>query len=68
MSFFTVFRDNHPGNIEYHFGEQVENGDQPANEEEKDDIDDTVSTEELNEVFDGEDYGNETDPPKLKLL
>ena len=68
MVFFNIFRTHYPANIIYHFGEEAGNGDQPRVEEMKDEIGDALSPEQLNEVFDGEDYNNENDPPKLKHL
>ena len=63
MAFFKVFRENHPMQMVYHFGESEENV-----EDHKDDIGDALSDEQMNEVFDRNDYVNEDASPKLKLL
>ena len=47
----------------YHFGESEE-----IVEDHKDDIGDALSDEQMNEVFDRNDYVNEDASPKLKLL
>ena len=63
MAFFKVFRENYPKQMVSHFGDSGENV-----EDQKDDIGDALSDEQMNEVFDRNDYVNEDPCPKLKLL
>ena len=52
MSFFKVMRENHPVSINFHFGRAAGELEQrPAGEEQ--DFGNHVSTERLNQVFDG---------------
>ena len=67
MSFFKVMRENHPVSINFHFGRAAGELEQrPAGEEQ--DFGNHVSTERLNQVFDGKDYEIDNDLPKLLLV
>ena len=68
LVYFKIVRDNHPKHLTFHFGESGDMGDQNYDIVGEADIGNSVSIDELRDIFTAEDYKNDNDPQKLKLL
>ena len=68
VAFFKIIRDNHPKHLIFHFGVAGNLGEQHDDIANEGVIGNSVSIDELDDIFTAEDYDNVNDPEKLKLL
>ena len=67
MTFFSIFREQDPNILKYHFGEYIPNDENPPGENQNG-IPAPVSNDQLNEIFDGDDVVEDNVSPNLKFL
>ena len=67
MTFFTIFRQQNPKKLQYHFGENIPDVENP-NERPPDGMPAPISNDQMNNIFEGEDIVEPNIPQNLKFL
>ena len=65
LVYFKIVWDNQPKHLTFHFGELGDMGEQNYDIVGEGDIGNSVSIDELRDIFSAEDYKNDNDPEKL---